>query len=192
MIVNIIDTEYLSLSKSHSIEKLRLNKDKLFPEIIQIGRIKYDLKLNKIIKKNNYFFFPVQKIPKRITSLTNLNENILKIKKTSKNKILNILNDIKQNEIICSNGDDLQIIKLNFTYYKLKKKRRKYNFLNLRKVFNNKNTSTIQKNLKTSTKRLKHDALEDCKTLLIALKIEKKKNNKLKYFIEKNLQKILI
>ena len=116
----------------------------------------------------------------------------MKIKKTSKNKILDILNDIKQNEIICSNGDDLQIIKLNFTYYKLKKKGRRYNFLNLRKVFNNKNTSTIQKNLKTSTKRLKHDALEDCKTLLIALKIAKKKNNKLKYVIEKNLQKILI
>ena len=66
MIVNIIDTEYLSLSKCHSIEKLRLNKDKLFPEIIQIGRIKYDLKLNKIIKKNNYFFFPSKKYQKEL------------------------------------------------------------------------------------------------------------------------------
>ncbi len=66
MIVNIIDTEYLSLSKSHSIEKLRLNKDKLFPEIIQIGRIKYDLKLNKIIKKNNYFFFQYKKYQKEL------------------------------------------------------------------------------------------------------------------------------
>ena len=51
MIINIIDTEYLSRYGCNTIEKIKKYKKKVFPEIIQLGFIKYNFEKKKIIKK---------------------------------------------------------------------------------------------------------------------------------------------
>lgn len=192
MIINIIDTEYLSRYGCNTIEKIKKYKKKVFPEIIQLGFIKYNFEKKKIIKKINLFFLPKQRIPKRIKRLTKINEKIIKKRKSDINKIYNIFSYIKSEEIIASNGDDFEIIKMNLKFNKLKSPNKRYYFLNLRNIFNNQNTSTIKKKLNNFKFNLKHDALEDCKTLIIALKIKFNNNSKFKIFVKKNLKIIQI
>ena len=56
MIINIIDTEYLSRYGCNTIEKIKKYKKKVFPEIIQLGFIKYNFE-KKNYKKINLFFY---------------------------------------------------------------------------------------------------------------------------------------
>ena len=83
MKIIIFDTEYLSLSKKYSdIKNLIKFKEKLFPEIIQISFLKCsNIYLKNNQKKLNIFIKIKQKIPKRITKLTNITSNILQKKR---------------------------------------------------------------------------------------------------------------
>ena len=192
MIINIIDTEYLSRYGCNTIEKIKKYKEKIFPEIIQLGFIKYNFKQKKIIKKMNLFFLPKQKIPNRIKKLTKINEKIIKQRRSDIKKIYNIFSYIKSKEIVASNGEDFEILRMNLKFNKLKSPNKRYYFLNLRNIFNNQNTSTIKKKLNKFKFNLEHDALEDCKTLIIALKIKFNKNSKFDIFVKKKLKTIKI
>ena len=82
MKITIFDTEYLSLSKRYAdLRNLIKFKKKLFPEIIQISFLKCsNIYLKNKQKKLNIFIKIKQKIPKRITKLTNITSNILQKK----------------------------------------------------------------------------------------------------------------
>ena len=82
MKIIIFDTEYLSLSKRYAdLRNLIKFKKKLFPEIIQISFLKCsNIYLKNKQKKLNIFIKIKQKIPKRITKLTNITSNILQKK----------------------------------------------------------------------------------------------------------------
>ena len=82
MKIIIFDTEYLSLSKKYSdLKSLIKFKEKLFPEIIQISFLKCpNIYLKNNQKKLNIFIKIKQKIPKRITKLTNITSNLLQKK----------------------------------------------------------------------------------------------------------------
>ena len=127
MKITIFDTEYLSLSKRYAdLRNLIKFKKKLFPEIIQISF----LKCSNIYLKNK------QKIPKRITKLTNITSNILQQKGHCFKESMNLIDKfIDKKSILLANGDDIEILKLNIRFNNFKRSTKKLvNYVNYKKL----------------------------------------------------------
>ena len=140
MKIIIFDTEYLSLSKKYSdIKNLIKFKEKLFPEIIQISFLKCsNIYLKNTQKKFNIFIKIKQKIPKRITKLTNITSNFLQTKgHYFKESIKQIDKIVDRNSILLANGDDIKILKLNIRFNNIERNnKRMVNYVNFRKILN--------------------------------------------------------
>ena len=180
MKIIIFDTEYLSLSKKYSdLKNLIKFKEKLFPEIIQISFLKCSniyLKNNK--KKLNIFIKIKQKIPKRITKLTNITSNFLQKKgyyfKESMNQIDKI---VDRNSVLLANGDDIKILKLNIRFNNIERdNKRIVNYVNFRKILNrinkkkNYDTENLIKIFELKTNFILHNASNDCIVLYKSLR----------------------
>ena len=119
MKIIIFDTEYLSLSKRYSdLRNLIKFKKKLFPEIIQISFLKCsNIYLKNKQKKLNIFIKIKQKIPKRITKLTNITSNILQKKGYCFKESMNLIDKfVDRKSILIANGEDIKLLKLNIRY----------------------------------------------------------------------------
>ena len=180
MKIIIFDTEYLSLSKKHSNLKTLIKfKEKLFPEIIQISFLKCsNIYLKNNQKKLNIFIKIKQKIPKRITKLTNITSNILQKKgyyfKESMNQIDKI---VDRNSVLLANGDDIKILKLNIRFNNIERdNKRIVNYVNFRKILNridkkkNYDTENLNKIFKLKTNFILHNASNDCIVLYKSLR----------------------
>jgi len=180
MKIIIFDTEYLSLSKRYSdLKSIIKFKEKLFPEIIQISFLKCsNIYLKNNQKKLNIFIKIKQKIPKRITKLTNITSNILQKKgyyfKESMNQIDKI---VDRNSVLLANGDDIKILKLNIRFNNIERdNKRIVNYVNFRKILNridkkkNYDTENLNKIFKLKTNFILHNASNDCIVLYKSLR----------------------
>ena len=138
MKITIFDTEYLSLSKRYAdLRDLIKFKKKLFPEIIQISFLKCsNIYLKNKQKKLNIFIKIKQKIPKRITKLTNITSNILQKKGYYFKESLNLIDKfIDKKSILLANGDDIEILELNIRFNNFKRSTKKLvNYVNYKKL----------------------------------------------------------
>ena len=194
MKITIFDTEYLSLSKGYSdLRNLIKFKKKLFPEIIQISFLKCsNIYLKNKQKKLNIFIKIKQKIPKRITKLTNITSNILQKKGYSFKESINLIDKfIDKKSILLANGDDIEILKLNIRFNNFKRGTKKLvNYVNYKKVLSRidkkKNTDIRYYDTENLNKIFKfkinfnlHNASNDCiviyKSLRKLIKIYGKK-----------------
>jgi DNA polymerase III alpha subunit (gram-positive type) len=180
MKIIIFDTEYLSLSKKCSdLKNLIKFKEKLFPEIIQISFLKCsNIYLKNNQKKLNIFIKIKQKIPKRITKLTNITSNFLQKKgyyfKESMNQIDKI---VDRNSVLLANGDDIKILKLNIRFNNIERdNKRIVNYVNFRKILNrinkkkNYDTENLIKIFELKTNFMLHNASNDCIVLYKSLR----------------------
>ena len=180
MKIIIFDTEYLSLSKKCSdLKNLIKFKEKLFPEIIQISFLKCsNIYLKNNQKKLNIFIKIKQKIPKRITKLTNITSNFLQKKgyyfKESMNQIDKI---VDRNSVLLANGDDIKILKLNIRFNNIERdNKRIVNYVNFRKILNridkkkNYATENLNKIFKFKINFHLHNASNDCIVLYKSLR----------------------
>ena len=189
MKITIFDTEYLSLSKGYSdLRNLIKFKKKLFPEIIQISFLKCsNIYLKNKQKKLNIFIKIKQKIPKRITKLTNITSNILQKKGHRFKESMNLIDKfIDKKSILIANGDDIKLLKLNIRYNNFKRCNKKLiNYINLKKFLNridkkkNYDTENLNKIFKFKINFHLHNASNDCiviyKSLRKLIKIYGKK-----------------
>ena len=189
MKITIFDTEYLSLSKEYSdLRNLIKFKKKLFPEIIQISFLKCsNIYLKNKQKKLNIFIKIKQKIPKRITKLTNISSNILQKKGHCFKESMNLIDKfIDKKSILLANGDDIEILKLNIRFNNFKRGTKKLvNYVNYRKILNrinkkkNYDTANLNKIFKFKINFHLHNASNDCiviyKSLRKLIKIYGKK-----------------
>ena len=189
MKITIFDTEYLSLSKRYSdLRNLIKFKKKLFPEIIQISFLKCsNIYLKNKQKKLNIFIKIKQKIPKRITKLTNITSNILQKKGHCFKESMNLIDKfIDKKSILLANGDDIEILKLNIRFNNFKRGTKKLvNYVNYRKILNkinkkkNYDTENLNKIFKFKINFHLHNASNDCiviyKSLRKLIKIYGKK-----------------
>ena len=112
-------------------------KKKLFPEIIQISFLKCsNIYLKNNQKKLNIFIKIKQKIPKRITKLTNITSNILQKKGHCFKESMNLIDKfIDKKSILLANGDDIEILKLNIRFNNFKRSTKKLvNYVNYKKL----------------------------------------------------------
>jgi len=180
MKITIFDTEYLSLSKKNSNFKNLLKfKEKLFPEIIQISFLKYpNIYLKNNQKKLNIFIKIKQKIPKRITKLTNITSNILQKKGYYFKECMNQIDKfVDRNSILLANGEDIKILKLNIKFNNNKRNNKKIvKYVNLRKILNrinkdiNYDTENLIKIFELKTNFKLHNASNDCIVLYKSLR----------------------
>ena len=185
MKITIFDTEYLSLSKRYSnLKSLIKFKKKLFPEIIQISFLKCSniyLKNNK--KKLNIFIKIKQKIPKRITKLTNITSNILQKKGYYFKESMNLIDKfVDRKSILIANGEDIKLLKLNIRYNNFERGNKKLiNYINLKKILNRidkkKNTDIRYYDTENLNKIFKlkinfhlHNASNDCVVIYKSLR----------------------
>jgi hypothetical protein len=189
MKIIIFDTEYLSLSKRHSnLKSLIKFKKKLFPEIIQISFLKCsNIYLKNNQKKLNIFIKIKQKIPKRITKLTNITSNILQKKGHCFKESINMIDKfIDKKSILLANGEDIELLKLNIKFNNFKRDTKKLvNYVNYRKILNkinkkkNYDTENLNKIFKFKINFNLHNASNDCviiyKSLRKLIKIYGKK-----------------
>ena len=194
MKITIFDTEYLSLSTRYAdLRNLIKFKKKLFPEIIQISFLKCsNIYLKNKQKKLNIFIKIKQKIPKRITKLTNITSNILQKKGYYFKESMNLIDKfIDKKSILLSNGDDLELLKLNIRYNNFERGNKKLiYYINLKKILNRidkkKNTDIRYYSTENLNKIFKfkinfhlHNASNDCiviyKSLRKLIKIYGKK-----------------
>ena len=172
MKIIIFDTEYLSLSKKYSdFKSVKKFKQKLFPEIIQISFLKFkNIHLSNKRKKLNLLIKIKQKIPKRITRLTNISSSKLEKKGKYLNQSIGLIDKfIDQKSILIANGDDIKLLKLNIKFNNIQRKNKKIlNFVNLRKILNelddkkNYDTENLIKIFKLRNNLQKHNASNDC------------------------------
>jgi DNA polymerase III alpha subunit (gram-positive type) len=202
MKIIIFDTEYLSLSKRLSnIENLKKFQKKLFPEIIQISFLKcLDISLENQQKKLNIFIKIKQKIPKRITKLTNITLNTLQKKGHSFKESMKLIDKfINEKILLIANGEDLKLLKMNIKYNNIKKRKKKtVNYINLNKILKgidkkkNYNTENLDKIFNLKVDINPHNASNDCviihKSLRQLIKIYGKKD--FENMILKNKKKI--
>ena len=185
MKIIIFDTEYLSLSKKYSdLKSLIKFKEKLFPEIIQISFLKCsNIYLKNKQKKLNIFIKIKQKIPKRITKLTNITSNILQKKGYYFKESLNLIDKfIDKKSILLANGDDIEILKLNIRFNNFKRGTKKLvNFVNYQKALSSidkkKNTDIRYYDTENLNKIFKfkinfhlHNASNDCVVIYKSLR----------------------
>ena len=185
MKIIIFDTEYLSLSKKHSNLKTLIKfKEKLFPEIIQISFLKCsNIYLKNNQKKLNIFIKIKQKIPKRITKLTNVTSNILQKKGHYFKETMNLIDKfIDKKSILLANGNDIEILKLNIRFNNFKRGTKKLvNYVNynkfLSKIDKKKNTDIRYYDTENLNKIFKfkinfhlHNASNDCVVIYKSLR----------------------
>ena len=185
MKIIIFDTEYLSLSKKYSdIKNLIKFKEKLFPEIIQISFLKCsNIYLKNNQKKLNIFIKIKQKIPKRITKLTNISSNILQKKGHYFKETMNLIDKfIDKKSILLANGNDIEILKLNIRFNNFKRGTKKLvNYVNynkfLSKIDKKKNTDIRYYDTENLNKIFKfkinfhlHNASNDCVVIYKSLR----------------------
>ncbi len=185
MKIIIFDTEYLSLSKRCSnLRNLIKFKKKLFPEIIQISFLKCsNIYLKNKQKKLNIFIKIKQKIPKRITKLTNVTSNILQKKGHYFKETMNLIDKfIDKKSILLANGNDIEILKLNIRFNNFKRGTKKLvNYVNynkfLSKIDKKKNTDIRYYDTENLNKIFKfkinfhlHNASNDCVVIYKSLR----------------------
>ena len=180
MKITIFDTEYLSLSKRYAdLRNLIKFKKKLFPEIIQISFLKCsNIYLKNKQKKLNIFIKIKQKIPKRITKLTNISSNILQKKGHCFKESMNLIDKfIDKKSILLANGDDIEILKLNIRFNNFKRSTKKLvNYVNFRKILNrinkkkNYDTENLNKIFKFKINFHLHNASNDCVVIYKSLR----------------------
>ena len=180
MKITIFDTEYLSLSKRYSdLRNLIKFKKKLFPEIIQISFLKCsNIYLKNKQKKLNIFIKIKQKIPKRITKLTNISSNILQKKGHCFKESMNLIDKfIDKKSILLANGDDIELLKLNIRFNNFERGTKKLvNYVNLQKVLSridkkkNYDTKNLNKIFKFKINFHLHNASNDCIVLYKSLR----------------------
>ena len=180
MKITIFDTEYLSLSKRYSdLRNLIKFKKKLFPEIIQISFLKCsNIYLKNKQKKLNIFIKIKQKIPKRITKLTNISSNILQKKGYYFKESMNLIDKfIDKKSILLANGDDIELLKLNIRFNNFERGTKKLvNYVNLQKVLSridkkkNYDTKNLNKIFKFKINFHLHNASNDCIVLYKSLR----------------------
>ena len=185
MKIIIFDTEYLSLSKRYSdLKNLIKFKKKLFPEIIQISFLKCsNIYLKNKQKKLNIFIKIKQKIPKRITKLTNITSNILQKKGHYFKETMNLIDKfIDKKSILLANGNDIEILKLNIRFNNFKRGTKKLvNYVNynkfLSKIDKKKNTDIRYYDTENLNKIFKfkinfhlHNASNDCVVIYKSLR----------------------
>lgn len=200
MKIFIVDTEYISISKSKSSFKQLVKYEKIkFPEIFQFSMIEIsDLDKLKILNKYNFYIKTRQNIPGRLIKLTNLNLSKYSKAKYFKDFLKSINKIIKNKSLIICNGTDIELLNLNTSFNYEKKLKKKINLLNLRTFIKKETglsleTEKLKKYFKIKNIKHVHDSLEDCKIILHSLKKLKQKNyynfyNKIK----KNLEEIKI
>ena len=180
MKIIIFDTEYLSLSKKCSdLKNLIKFKEKLFPEIIQISFLKCsNIYLKNNQKKLNIFIKIKQKIPKRITKLTNITSNFLQKKgHYLKESMILIDKMVDRNSILIANGEDIKILELNIRFNNIERdNKRIVNYVNLKKILNrinkkkNYDTENLIKIFELKTNFILHNASNDCIVLYKSLR----------------------
>ena len=180
MKITIFDIEYLSLSKKNSnLRSLIKFRKKLFPEIIQLNFLKCsNIYLKNDQKKLNIFVKIKQKIPKRITKLTNITPNLLQKKGYSFKESMNLINKfVDRKSLLIANGDDIKILKLNIRFNNFKRSNKKIvNYVNFRKILNkinkkkNNDTENLVKIFKLKTNLKPHNASNDCIVLYKSLR----------------------
>ena len=180
MKIIIFDTEYLSLSKKYSdIKNLIKFKEKLFPEIIQISFLKCsNIYLKNNQKKLNIFIKIKQKIPKRITKLTNITSNFLQKKgHYLKESMILIDKMVDRNSILIANGEDIKILELNIRFNNIERNNKRIvNYVNFRKILNrinkkkNYDTENLIKIFELKTNFMLHNASNDCIVLYKSLR----------------------
>jgi len=189
MKIIIFDTEYLSLSKKYSnLRNLIKFKKKLFPEIIQLSFLKCsNIYLKNNQKKLNIFFKVKQKIPKRITKLTNITPNFLQKEGCYlKESMHQIDKFVDRKSTLIANGDDIKILKLNIKFNNIKRNNKKIiSYVNFKKILNridkkkNYDLENLIKIFKIKTNLKLHNASNDCivlhKCLIKLIKIYGKK-----------------
>ncbi len=196
----IIDTEFISISKSKSsFEKLVKFKKIKFPEIFQFSIIKInDFSKLKILNKYNFYIKTKQNIPRRLIKLTNLNLSKYSKALDFKDFLKRINKIIKNKSLIICNGEDIELLNLNIIFNNEKNLKKKINLLNLRKFLIKETglsieTEKLKKYFKIGNIKNVHDSLEDCKIILRSLqKLKKKKYYNLDDKIRKNLEEIKI
>ncbi len=191
--IYILDLEYLSWSLK-SAKNIKFRKKSQPPEIIQLGIIKLDLEKFSKKKFLKLFVLPkINKVPLRIKKLTGITDKKLKKRgenfKISMNKTLKFINS---NSLIICNGNDDQILKINFKLNNMSNlfaKKRVY-FYNLNKILikifpkNNSTTSNLKKIFNIKNKLKPHDALNDCKIINDSIKQLLKNIGKKKFLLE--------
>ena len=180
MKITILDTEYLSLSKRYTdLRNLIKFKKKLFPEIIQISFLKCpNIYLKNNQKKLNIFIKIKQKIPKRITKLTNITSNILQKKGHCFKESINMIDKfIDKKSILLANGEDIELLKLNIRFNNFKRGTKKLvNYVNYRKILNkinkkkNYDTENLNKIFKFKINFYLHNASNDCVVIYKSLR----------------------
>ena len=188
MKIIIFDTEYLSLSKRYSdLRNLIKFKKKLFPEIIQISFLKCsNIYLKNKQKKLNIFIKIKQKIPKRITKLTNITSNILQKKGHCFKESMNLIDKfIDKKSILLANGDDIEILKLNIRFNNFKRGTKKLvNYVNYNKAL-----SRIDKKKNTDIKYYDTEYLNKIFKFKINLQLHNASNDCI--VIYKSLRKLI-
>lgn len=156
-----------------------------FREIIQIGYIIFDDKINHIFSKNSHYIFPYfnKEISKHVTNLTGISNKMISIKgKKFNNVIRKFIKDMDKVQIIYSNGFDINILSENInkhssTNLNLKKKQ----FMNIRfriakllkSGYHDFSSSDLIKFTKLKKNLVKHNAIDDCLSIYYFLKENK-------------------
>lgn len=176
--IYILDLEYLSWSLK-SAQNLNIRKKSQPPEIIQASLIKLSLTNLKKIKLFNVYVKPkFNSIPFRITKLTGITKKKILEKGISFDDAMKqIFRFLDKKSVIICNGNDDQILNINFRINKIKLKSFKkvffYDFSRLLvKLYPSKLTRTNNL-LKVFDLKLNirpHNAINDCKIIYEVLK----------------------
>ena len=191
MKIIILDSEYICISRKHSNSKSLIKyKKKMFPEIFQISFLKSsNIYKKKKQKKLNIFIKIKQKLPKRISKLTNTTSSFLERKGFPFRKSLDLIDKfIDRKSVFIDNGGDLELLKLNIKFHNIKRLNKKIiNYVDLSKITKrfNKNkivgTENLNKIFKFKINYNKHNSLNDCITISRSLKIIMKNYGKKKF-----------
>ena len=194
MDIILFDTEFFSLSKKKTkLKLLKKYSNILYPEILQLAAYKYkSFFFDNTPKILNLFFKTKQKIPIRIKNLTGINEKKIKNKGRYFNKnISNFFKLINKKTIVCSNGNDFEIIKLNMKYNNTIKLNKSIIFVDLKKIIGFMDMDKRYSKFK-SVKIRSHNALNDCLILKLSIDDFIMKNGKNVFIKKINRQKKLI
>mgnify|MGYP001162836542 FL=1 len=176
----IVDLEWTSwkgnyLGKNFGVEK-RKNWQK--KEIIQIGAIKFNKNYKILDSLNLYvkpYFNPI--LSNYIINLTNITNKLIEKKGLNFIKANKKLINFSKNCTLFSNGNDGEVLKKNYHYYKINLNCLK--IINIKKIFEKKyhvpKKFLHSPKIKTFygykyRKEDAHNALKDCKSVLFAIK----------------------
>ena len=151
-------------------------------QIIQIGYLIYDYKKNLIIKKNSILIKPYLNnfINPRIEKLTGITNKLVQNKGKDLKKGINLfLSDVKNCKYNISNGNDYNVLKENYYFYKNNNNLLKSKFINCRfflsklakRKYFEMNSCDLHKIFKFKISKciMPHNALDDCYLILKSL-----------------------